>query len=613
MADNIQATPRNYVGGLLTDAYKWMQSPERTQQMQGFAGLLGTTGLPQTIERMAYGEPLTNIGRANVPLLKPETADALMTVAPVAGDVAQLAGKGLLGAGKLAGNAVNEAMVYGRGPLAGITPQPMRAIELGSEFLGKRPPKIENLARTSDKFLFHSSTADKANDLRYGVEPQAGGPWVREIAAGATDQNLDDFFENVTPLAWFSDKPEWIKSMVGRKLNKPFDKVTAKDIEEHGHLAFINKKSPEAENITYIPEQGLMEGGQSRVFDIQGNPKKAWETGLYQEGRYGTQMEPFGVERNEYVSPESVEPLLQLTGPELVQFMKLKGLLEQPAKSAFTYPQEEAMRLAQQRAALPVEQGGLGLLSSNTPAERAKAMGFDIESLHGTSNPNIQKFDPSMVGTKAGNAFDNYMWSTTSPDAATGYSLNMKSYEALPEVVNLKEQKNDILKQISKAFEEKDSEKVGDLRKQLNSIADKESTIFDTFKQGQILSEGSTVYPLALQRQEFMPYDASGKSWMRANKPAIEQSQDLGYQGVQINNVIDNPNAFMGNAPATTFATENPDLLRSRFAAFDPFRRTAATAAAMGVAAPDLLAQEQPVITQQQIDDELANYGLLGR
>ncbi len=84
MADNIQATPRNYIGGLLTDAYKWMQSPQRTQQLQGFAGLLGTTGIPQTIERMAYGEPLTNIGRANVPLLKPETADALMTVSGIA-------------------------------------------------------------------------------------------------------------------------------------------------------------------------------------------------------------------------------------------------------------------------------------------------------------------------------------------------------------------------------------------------------------------------------------------------------------------------------------------------------------------------------------------------
>jgi hypothetical protein len=48
------------------------------------AGLLESTGIPKTTERLAYGEPLTNIGRANVPLLKPETADALMTVAPFA-------------------------------------------------------------------------------------------------------------------------------------------------------------------------------------------------------------------------------------------------------------------------------------------------------------------------------------------------------------------------------------------------------------------------------------------------------------------------------------------------------------------------------------------------
>jgi hypothetical protein len=36
-----------------------------------------------------------------------------------------------------------------------------------------------------------------------------------------------------------------------------------------------------------------------------------------------------------------------------------------------------------------------------------------------------------------------------------------------------------------------------------------------------------------------------------------------------------------------------PDNIRSRFAAFDPWRRDAATAAAFGVAAPDLLAKEQ--------------------
>jgi hypothetical protein len=84
----MRPTPRNELLGLLSDymagGLEYMRDPQRTQQLQGLAGLLESTGIPKTTERMAYGEPLTNIGRANVPLLKPETADALMTVAPFA-------------------------------------------------------------------------------------------------------------------------------------------------------------------------------------------------------------------------------------------------------------------------------------------------------------------------------------------------------------------------------------------------------------------------------------------------------------------------------------------------------------------------------------------------
>lgn len=160
MADNIQATPRNYLGGLLTDAYKWMQSPERTQQMQGFAGLLQSTGIPKTVERMAYGEPLTNIGRANVPLLKPETADALMTVAPMVGPA-------LRGAGRIAGNAVNDAMVYGRGPLASITPQPVRMLP-PSKYRGATlegmPSKVDVGGRI-EEFGTDQRLVDIAKDL----------------------------------------------------------------------------------------------------------------------------------------------------------------------------------------------------------------------------------------------------------------------------------------------------------------------------------------------------------------------------------------------------------------------------------------------------------------
>jgi hypothetical protein len=51
--------------------------------MQGLAGLLESTGIPKTVERLAYGEPLTNIQQANIPALRPETANALLSLLPV--------------------------------------------------------------------------------------------------------------------------------------------------------------------------------------------------------------------------------------------------------------------------------------------------------------------------------------------------------------------------------------------------------------------------------------------------------------------------------------------------------------------------------------------------
>jgi hypothetical protein len=88
MADGIRATPYRYgsagtandiIGGLLG----YLRDPRRTQQMQGLAGLLESTGIPKTVERLAYGEPLTNLQQANVPTLRPETAEALMALLPL--------------------------------------------------------------------------------------------------------------------------------------------------------------------------------------------------------------------------------------------------------------------------------------------------------------------------------------------------------------------------------------------------------------------------------------------------------------------------------------------------------------------------------------------------
>lgn len=68
-------------------------------------------------------------------------------------------------------------------------------------------------------------------------------------------------------------------------------------------------------------------------------------------------------------------------------------------KQSFQYPQENAMRLAQQRAALPVEQGGLGLAAGNTAEQRAGAMGFDYNNpVYHATDVDFQSIQPSSRG-----------------------------------------------------------------------------------------------------------------------------------------------------------------------------------------------------------------------
>lgn len=71
-----------------------------------------------------------------------------------------------------------------------------------------------------------------------------------------------------------------------------------------------------------------------------------------------------------------------LTPMDFALMMGTSGIGGKLPKTEF----ELAHELAQQRAALPVSEGGLGLPANNTAMDRAKAMGFDTEKTwyHGT-------------------------------------------------------------------------------------------------------------------------------------------------------------------------------------------------------------------------------------
>jgi hypothetical protein len=324
----------------------------------------------------------------------------------------------------------------------------------------------------------------------------------------------------------------------------------------------------------------------------------------------------------------------------------VKGAL----KRAFDAPQENALRLAQQRAALPVEQGGLGLPPNNTPAQRAAAMGFNRDTFHGSFN-DIKNFDTRNASTESHAGAGVY--STESPQDA---SLNYANVYG-----------PDVDVKINRAMEERD--------KNWNKLYKRFKDEVLTPRQQEILLRNAlkadslgVVYPLKVRSNKsihldapeknpvmvgpFEHYDEANDKWISTPhsekfNEALDEFRGLGGEANPIYEVVQDysgpmpardlfnavkkegdkyglidpffGNLVSGGVAAADFMKHfgvdevrhtpsfrnqqlnlgkehiislDPENIRSRFAAFDPFRRNAAIAASMGVAAPDLLAAE---------------------
>lgn len=134
MADYIRPTPRNPILGLLADAMmgglSYMEDPRRTQQLQGLAGLLSDTGIAQTVDRLASGEPLTK-GKGFATKMKPETAAAAMTLGPEAVPI----GRGAMAAARAAERGAMAAGRAGERYAERVVPQIMERGGLPAEMV----------------------------------------------------------------------------------------------------------------------------------------------------------------------------------------------------------------------------------------------------------------------------------------------------------------------------------------------------------------------------------------------------------------------------------------------------------------------------------------------
>jgi hypothetical protein len=435
MADYLRETPmENPIMGLLADRLKKAQQfaakpfGYENPPVEMLMNLLGVPAVQQTMERMAYGEPLTT-GRGMTTKPRAEAVEAAMAVAPVAGLLAKTT-KGL-------------------------------PVGASIEKIGK----FDIVKRDASEIF-----GEGAQRIRY-IDPKSNGQ-IEVLAR-------QDGTASVLSL----EVPEKFR---GQKIGESLQKQVLQDFP-----------------------------------DMQGQvSSKAAATTAYRLGRRPVDMPNATLKDVHKMIDE--DSSVNLISPQM----------QERINPSTSYPQQEALDTAQRNAALPVEQGGLGLPKDNTPEMRAEAMGFDINTIryHG-SDKDISAFDPAKFGKNDQGWYGRGITTDTDPEIASGYA-------------NYNEAEN-----------------------------------------------GQAVYPL-LTRGKYMDWP-EGQQPFASAKDSIQGTKDiqgLGYQGTRMTNDRD----LYGNTPqiGTEQVTFNPANVRSRFAAFDPMRKNEADILA-GVLPLGLLADEE--------------------
>ena len=143
MADELKAPPRNYLLGLLADALGGVGQYAEKRDYQGntlnpplnaIVGLLGIPGAARTVDRLSYGEPITNAGKGSYrPMIPQDTVDA----AGLLGIASKPLARGALNASDAAvraiaqnprANSMNAIAAAGQlRPAVGLTEQQSRA------------------------------------------------------------------------------------------------------------------------------------------------------------------------------------------------------------------------------------------------------------------------------------------------------------------------------------------------------------------------------------------------------------------------------------------------------------------------------------------------------
>jgi hypothetical protein len=228
------------------------------------------------------------------------------------------------------------------------------------------------------------------------------------------------------------------------------------------------------------------------------------------------------------------------------------------AKTEFELAQE----IAQRRAALPIEQGGLGLPANNTAMDRANAMNWNIPFYRGTTADELVA-NPNMgTGAREGTG----VWGSKDPLLANTYAENPGG-NVMPLVIR---------SDGNIASIDWKGQNWGDAP--INASLRKEGA-----KRGENLDKN----------KDF--------NYKPTSNSAAQIAREKGYSALELKNISDMGARvrFASTVPDTAdnLVVFKPELIRSRFAAFDPMRRNEnnllAGTAAGGIGLSSLYGNEQ--------------------
>lgn len=253
-------------------------------------------------------------------------------------------------------------------------------------------------------------------------------------------------------------------------------------------------------------------------------------------------------------------------------------------------PQSEAMEIAQKNAALPVSQGGLGLPPNNTAMDRAKALGYETPVYHGT-NADINAFNVEGKGKTSGAG----AFFTTNPTTAETYVSASGDGNILPLLMK----KDDFLTANAKGRNWADiwtdqlAAKSKGKKYSLDDLSLDKYSATSTDELGMIAKELGLKGTHIKNVKDLGPnsHVMRAKDYLLEKYGIVPDATWSNVTGKQFDEAQKAMKKFYESQKGDIYSVQDPSLIRSKFAAFDPKRINEADILA-GVAPLGLLTDE---------------------